>query len=60
MALELDAKQFEITERLNTVVNTVETHILNYNLKLRLDKAKSKKQVSQLVAPTEEKSAGST
>jgi hypothetical protein len=44
MVVELDLKQFDHEERLNKLVNTIETHILNYNLKMRLDSIKQKKE----------------
>lgn len=44
MVFELDSKQFEIDEKLNLFINKVDTFMLNYNLKLRMDQIKQKKK----------------
>lgn len=51
MVFELDTKQFEIDERLNLFISKVDTFILNYNLKLRIDQLKQKKKEKLLLEP---------
>ena len=44
MVWELDNKQFEISERLEHLFHRFETHILNYNLKIKQDKMRQKRE----------------
>ncbi len=37
MVFELDSKEFEIDEKLSLFISKVETFMLNYNLKIRMD-----------------------
>ncbi len=43
MVYELDSKQFEHEEKLSELTSKVETHILNYNIKLKLERQRTLK-----------------
>ncbi len=46
MAKELDAKQYEHEERLQALQKQLETHIFNYNLRVRREQTKMRKMQS--------------